>query len=104
MAGFQLVVLSEENFSRSKRNLLFKKKESTGQTESKSVPSVLPRSRVTGDLWVFVERRAHVFAGIYMYLFACVLGIMDSLLVAGDFLCRRSLATRDAPRGIEKTT
>lgn len=24
---------------------------------------------------------------------------MDSLLVAGDFLCRRSLATRDAPRG-----
>lgn len=56
-----------ENFSRSKRNLLFKKKESTGYTESKSVSSLLPGSCHRGPLDLF-ERRAYIFAGIYIFV------------------------------------
>lgn len=62
MAGFPLVVFIRENFSRSKRNLLFTKKESTLDTESKSISTLLLTSCHRRSLYLCLEIHVHVLA------------------------------------------
>ena len=68
-----------ENVSRSKRNLLFKRKESTLDTESKSTSSLLLTRCRGRSVCLRVATHARVLVLAYT---VGVLGITDSLLVA----------------------
>lgn len=87
---FSVAAFIRENFSTSKRNLFFKKKESPLDTESKSISSLLPKNCHGRELYLYLEIHVHRYICLHVW----VLGIMDSLLVAGDFLHRRSLTAR----------
>lgn len=83
------------NFSRSKRNLLFKKKESTLDTESKSISSLFTKNCHRRSPYLCLETQR-----------LCILPetrefseLMDSLPVAGGFQCRRSLTRRNVLSG-----
>lgn len=69
-----------ENVSRSKRNLLFKRKESTLDTESKSTSSLVLTHCHGRSVCLCVEAHVHV---LILASTVGVLGITDSLLVAG---------------------
>lgn len=68
-----------ENVSRSKRNLLFKRKESTLDTESKSTSSLLLTRCHGRSMCLCVATHVHVLRLAYT---VGVLGITDSLLAA----------------------
>lgn len=104
---FSVGAFIRENFSTSKRNLFFKEKESPLDTESKSISSLLPKSCHGRELYLYLEIHVHRYICLHVW----VLGITDALLVAGDFLRRRSLnckktlhavSRRQSPKAIAK--